>query len=161
MVFWKEDRFRSLAWSCLRWIMIKYTTIILPGAGNWSRNFKYRLQLGLWPKALAPCGSGSATLRGIYFGMKTIFIPPPLLKMIFFPPLATRRFWLHQGLFALVFPILHYFTLPFSNFLSPFFIFPFPLFLFLLHFPPFSLSPFFLFLLHFTPFHIFSPNNIG
>ncbi len=30
--------------------------------------------------------------RGLYFGPKTIFIPPPQKKMIFSPPLATRRF---------------------------------------------------------------------
>jgi hypothetical protein len=36
--------FRSLSWSCSRWIMIKYSTLVWPDR----RNFKYQLQP--WPK---------------------------------------------------------------------------------------------------------------
>ncbi len=76
--------------------------------------------------------------------------PPPLLKMIFLPlsgdivftPIVA--FLLYSSLFCFYFTLL----LPFSHFLSPFFLFPSP-------------SPFFLFLLHFSavslPLFKFSP----
>jgi hypothetical protein len=41
--------------------MIKYTTLVCPGAG--AETSVYRLQLRLWPKVSAPAGSGSATLE--------------------------------------------------------------------------------------------------
>jgi hypothetical protein len=80
--------------------------------------------------------------RGLYFGPKMIFIFPPLLKMIFCSPLATRFFYSHRGLFALIlpyfasilpfyFPFSHIF--PHSSFFFPsssFFFYIFPLFLF-------------------------------
>jgi hypothetical protein len=44
--------------------MIKYTTLVCPGAGAGAETSVYRLQLR--PKVSAPTGSGSATLlRGI------------------------------------------------------------------------------------------------
>ncbi len=92
--------------------------------------------------------------RGLYFGPKTIFIPPPFWKWYFFPlsrhvvfRLPSWPFCLNSSLFCIHFTLF----LPFSHFLSPFFIFLSPFFLFLLHFPPFSL-PLFIF---------FPPNDIG
>jgi hypothetical protein len=41
----------------------------------------------------------STQYRGLYFSPKTIFIPPPPLKIIFFPPLTTRRFSTPIGAF--------------------------------------------------------------
>ncbi len=79
-----------------------------------------------------------AAYRGLYFGPKTIFIPPPLLKMIFFPSRDTSFFYSHCGLFALILPYFAFilpFYFPFSHFLSTFF-------LFLLQFNPFSLRLF-------------------
>jgi energy-coupling factor transporter transmembrane protein EcfT len=77
-----------------------------------------------------------------------MFIPPPLLKIIFFPlsrhvifRLPLWPFCLNSSLFCICYTL----SLPLSHFLPPFFLFC-PFFLFLLHFPPFSL-----------PFHIFSP----
>ncbi len=74
-------------------------------------------------------------LRGLYFGLKTIFILP-LLKMIFFPLLRHVVFLLPPWPICLSLPYFA-FILPFSHFLSPFF-------LFLLHFPSISL-PLFIF----------------
>ncbi len=90
--------------------------------------------------------------RGLYFGPKTIFIPPPPSENDIFPPLA-RRF-LTPILFSLILPYFAFilpFNFPFSHFLSHFFLFLFPFFLFLLHFPPFSLRLFI----------FFPPNDIG
>jgi hypothetical protein len=91
--------------------------------------------------------------RGLYFGPKTIFIPP-LLKMIFFPIswhivflLPLWPFCLNSSLFCIYFTL----WLPLFSFSSPFFIFLFPFLLFLLHFPPFSLQL----------FKIFPQNDIG
>jgi hypothetical protein len=42
--------------------MIKYTTLVCPGAGAGAKTSVYRLQLRLRPKVSAPAGSGSATL---------------------------------------------------------------------------------------------------
>ncbi len=86
---------------------------------------------------------------------KVFVPPPPLLKMIFFPPSHDMSFlYSHRGHFALILPyfavILPLFFL-FSHFLSPFFLFLSSFFLFLLHFPPFSL----------TLFKFFPPNDIG
>jgi hypothetical protein len=38
MIFWKGYWFRSLAWSCSRWIMIKYTTLVRPWVGAETSN---------------------------------------------------------------------------------------------------------------------------
>ncbi len=85
---------------------------------------------------------------GLYFGPKTIF-PPPLLKMIFFPPLTIRRFTTPIVVFLpSFFPILHLFY----SFTSPFLIF-FPLSFFC----PFSSFFFYIFPFFSSPFHIFSP----
>ncbi len=93
--------------------------------------------------------------RGLYFGPKTIFIPPPPSENdIFSPSHKTLFFDSHCGLFALILPYFAFILpcfFPFSHFLSPFLIFLSPFFLFLLHFPPFSL-PLFIF---------FPPNDIG
>ncbi len=81
--------------------------------------------------------------RGLYFGLKTKFIPPSFLKWYFFPlsrhvvfPLPSWPFFLNSSLFCI------YFTL-----LLPLFSFPFPFLLFSFPFLPFSFtfSPFFLF----------------
>ncbi len=90
--------------------------------------------------------------QGSIFPSKSdIYPPPPLLKMIFFSPLATCRFstpivaffFLNSSLFCIFFTLL----LPLFSFSFPFFPFSFP-------FLPFSFtfSPFFS-----SPFHIFSP----
>jgi hypothetical protein len=42
--------------------MIKYNTLVCPGAGAGAETSVYRLQLRLRPKVSAPAGSGSATL---------------------------------------------------------------------------------------------------
>ncbi len=81
--------------------------------------------------------------RGLYFGPKTMFIPPPL-KMIFFPLLSTRRFATPIVVFLpYILPILHLFY-PFT---SPFLIF------FALSFFFFPLSSFFF---HIFPFFLFA-----
>jgi hypothetical protein len=80
--------------------------------------------------------------QGSIFRSKPIFIPPPLLKMIFSPSPDPLFFNSHRGLFALILPYFAFilpFYFPFSNYLSPFFLFLSPFFLFLLYFPPFSL----------------------
>jgi hypothetical protein len=91
------------------------------------------------------------TSRGLYFGPKTIFItpPPPLLKIIFFPlsghlvfRLPLWPFYLNSSLFCNYFTLLlplFSFSFPFSSFFCPLF------FLFLLHFPSFSLRLFMFF----------------
>ncbi len=93
--------------------------------------------------------------RGLYFGPKTIFIPPPPSENdIFSPSRDTSFFDSHPGLFVLFLPyfaIILPFYFPFSHFLSPFFLFLSLFFLFLLHFPPFSLRLFI----------FFPPNDIG
>ncbi len=92
--------------------------------------------------------------RGLYFGPKTIFIPPPFWKLYFSPSRDTSLFHYHRGLFALILPyfaIILPFYFPFSHFLSPFFLFLPTFFLFLLLFPPFS----------FRLFIFFPPNDIG
>ncbi len=91
--------------------------------------------------------------RGLYFGLKTIFIPPPPSENdIFSPSRDTSFFDSYRGLFALILPYFAFLLplfLPFSHFLSPFFLFLSSFFLFLLHFPPFFSFP----------FHIFSPKR--
>ncbi len=90
--------------------------------------------------------------RGLYFGPKTIFIPPPFWKWYFFPllwhvifRLPSWPFYLNSSLFCNYFTLL----LPLFSFSFPFlpFTFPFlsPFFLFLLHFPYFSLRLFIFF----------------
>ncbi len=95
--------------------------------------------------------------RGLYFGLKTIFIPPPFWKWYFFPSRDMSFFDFHRGFFALILPFLP-FSFPFLPFSFPFLPFSFP-------FLPF-LSPFFLFRLHFLTFShglfiFFPPNDIG
>ncbi len=79
--------------------------------------------------------------RGLYFGPKTIFVPPPpFWKWYFSPSRDTSFLDCHRGLFSLILPYLAFilpFYFPFSHFLSPF---------------SFTFSPFFS-----SPFHIFSP----
>jgi hypothetical protein len=93
--------------------------------------------------------------RGLYFGPKIIFIPPPTppVNDIFFP-LATRHFTTpHGGLFALILPyfaiILPFYFL-FSHFLSP----SFPLSSF---FFPLSSFFFYIFLFFLFAFSYFFP----
>ncbi len=98
-------------------------------------------------------------VRGLCFGSKTIFILTPLLKIIFFPPLATRFSTPIVAFFSLILPYFAFtltFYFPFSHFLSPFLLFIFPFFLFLLHFPPFFSSPFHIFSLKWSLADIFS-----
>ncbi len=86
-------------------------------------------------------------IRGLYFGPKTIFIPPPSENDIFSPLSEHVVFDFHRGLFALILPYFAFilpFSFLFSHILSPFF-------LFLLHFPPISLGLFI----------FFPPNDIG
>jgi hypothetical protein len=77
--------------------------------------------------------------QGSNFGPKTIFIPPPPSENDIFPPSRDMSFFnAHRGLFALILPYFAFilpFYFPYSHFLSLFF-------LFLLHFPPFSLGLF-------------------
>ncbi len=93
--------------------------------------------------------------RGLYFGPKTIFIPPPPSENdIFSPSRDTSFFDSHRGLFALhlaYFAFILSFYFPFSHFLSRFFLFLSSFFLFLLHIPLFSLRLFI----------FFPPNDIG
>ncbi len=82
-----------------------------------------------------------------------IYSPPPLLKMIFFPPLVTHRFstpimvFLPSSLFCIYFTLL----LPLFSF-SFLLLFLSSFFLFLLHFPLFFL---------FTFSFFFTPNDIS
>jgi hypothetical protein len=55
--------------------MIKYTTLVLPGAGARAETSVYRLQLRLWSKVPAPCGSGSTTLHIYIYTYIHIYIP--------------------------------------------------------------------------------------
>ncbi len=93
---------------------------------------------------------GSGSVRGLYFGPKTIFIPPPLWKWYFF--LLSRHvvFRLPLWSFCLTFSLFcNYFTL-----LLPLFPFSFPFLSFSFLFLPFS----FTFSLFFSsPFQFFSP----
>jgi hypothetical protein len=83
--------------------------------------------------------------RGLYFGPKTIFIPPPFWKWYFFPlsrHVVFRHPFLPFCLFALILPYFAFiwpFYFPFSHFLFPFSFF-FPLSSF-----SFTLSPFLFF----------------
>ncbi len=45
MIFGREHQFRSLAWSCSRWIMVKYTTLLRPGAETCNYRLQYQLRL--------------------------------------------------------------------------------------------------------------------
>ncbi len=93
--------------------------------------------------------------KGLYFGPKTILIPPFLFpKMILYSPLATGLFrllscpfWLYSFLFHIYFTHL----LPIFSFSFPLSSFSFPFLPFSFTFSPFSSSP----------FHIFPPNDIG
>ncbi len=81
--------------------------------------------------------------RGLYFHLKTIFIPP-FPKMIFFSPRKTLFFNSYRALFALILPyffFFHLFYLLTSHFLSfSFSLLPvFPFYSFSLTLPPFSL----------------------
>ncbi len=87
----------------------------------------------------SPVVNALGMIRGLYFGPKMIFIPPPFWKLYFLPlsqhvflGLPSWPFCLNSSLFC------NYFTplFPFFSFLSPFFLF------FLLHFPLFSLRLF-------------------
>ncbi len=108
-----------------------------------------------------------APIRGLYFGPKTIFIPPPSENDISSPSCDMLFFDSHHGLFALIIPYFAFILplyFPFYNFfplssfffpLSSFFLYIFPFFLFL-YFPLFPFS--FIFSIFFSsPFHIFSP----
>ncbi len=102
--------------------------------------------------------------RDLYFGPKTIFIPPPpFWKWYFSPSRDTSFFDSHHGLLALILPnfasVLPFYF-PFSHFLSHFFLFLFPFFLFRLHFPPFSLH-FFIFFPQMTSANIPPPPGGG
>jgi hypothetical protein len=94
-------------------------------------------------------------VRGLYIGPEKIIyrIPVPLSKMIFFPPLATRRF------LTPVVPYLPYF-LPILYLFYPFISY---FFFFFSFFPFFLFSPFFRFVFHFPflslPLFIFFPLN--
>jgi|LakMenE01Jun11ns_1017448.scaffolds.fasta_scaffold9500105_1 hypothetical protein len=57
MTFWKEYRLNSIFWSYSIWIMIKYTTLVCPGAGAESRSRNFSI-----PAPAKSFGSGSATL---------------------------------------------------------------------------------------------------
>ncbi len=99
-------------------------------------------------------GSGSAFSRGLYFGPKTIFIPPPppLLKMIFFPLLRHIVFWLPLRPFRLNSSLFcNYFTLllPLFPFSFPFLSFSFPV--------PLSSFSFYIFPLFLFAFSYFFP----
>ncbi len=94
---------------------------------------------------LQPCTKDCS--RGLYFGPKTIFILPLLLKMIFSPShdmsffrLPLWPFCLNSSLFCIILP----FYFPFSQFSFPLLSFSF-YFLFLFYFPPFSLCLFIFF----------------
>ncbi len=86
--------------------------------------------------------------RGLYFGPKTIIIPPPSEIEIFSPSRVTSFFDSQRGLYALILPILHLFYPFTSSFLI---FFPLSSFSFLFSFS-FTLLPFFS-----SFFHIFSP----
>ncbi len=96
--------------------------------------------------------------RGLYFGPKTIFIPP-LPKMIFSPlsrhiffQLLSWPFYLNPSLFCIYYILL----LPIFSLFYPLSSFLFLLFLFLWHLPPVSL-PLFLFFPQMLLADIFSP----
>ncbi len=96
--------------------------------------------------------------RGLYFGSKTIFIPPPFWKWYFSPSRDTSFFHSHCGLFSLILPYFAFtltFYFPFSDF------FPISSFFFSLSSFFFSLSSFFFYI--FPPFplplFIFFPSN--
>jgi hypothetical protein len=93
----------------------------------------YNKIMYLWIK-LRNIGKMSRCSTGVYFGLKTIFIPSPLVKMIFV-------LFSHN---VVVLPLsqpfcLFVFILPFY---LPFYLFLSSFFLFLLHFRPFSLPLF-------------------
>jgi hypothetical protein len=103
---------------------------------------------------------------GVYKkGFKNNIYSPPLLKMIFFPPLATCHFSTPTvGLFSLILPYFAFtltFYFPFSHFLSPFLLFLFPFFLFLFHFPPLFPFTFSYFFPQMTSADIFLPPKGG
>jgi hypothetical protein len=58
MTFWKEHRLNSIFWSCSIWIMIKYTTLVCPGAGAGSRSRNFSI-----PAPAPAKSSGSFRLR--------------------------------------------------------------------------------------------------
>ncbi len=96
---------------------------------------------------LTSCLDSYTISQGSIFRSENDIYPPPLLKIIFFLlslhvifRLPSWPFCLNSTLFCNYFTLL----LPLSHFLSPFF-------LFLLHFPPFSLRLFI----------FFPPNDIG
>ncbi len=107
---------------------------------------------GSIPRRVVKWYRDSPASRGLYFGQKTIFIPPPptFWKLYFIPlsqhivfRLPSWPFCFNSSLFCIYFTLL------------------LPLFSFSFHFPPFSVpflpfsfifSPFFS-----SPFHIFSP----
>ncbi len=101
--------------------------------------------------ACVPCFTfHTPSPRGLYFGPKTIFIPPPLLKMLFVPllwhivfQLPLCPFCLNSSLFCNYFTLL----LPLISFSFRFLPFSFPFLPFSFTFPSYFSSP----------FHIFSP----
>ncbi len=97
----------------------KGTTLCQPKFPGWARE--------------AGADLTSVGFRGLYFGPKTIFIPPPPNENYIFPPLGKCRFLSpFMAFLPHFFPVLHIFY-PFTS--------PFPIFLLLFSF----LSPFFLF----------------
>ncbi len=96
-------------------------------------------------KAAAVVGGSRQYTRGLYFGPKTIFIPPPFWKWYFFPlsrhvvfRLPSWPFCLNSSLFCNYFTLL----LPLFSFSFPFLPFLSLFYLLLLHFPSFFSSPF-------------------
>ncbi len=61
--FWKEYRLNSIFWSYSIWIMIKYTTLVCPGAGAGSRSRNFSIPAPAPAKSFGSgSSSGSATL---------------------------------------------------------------------------------------------------
>ncbi len=65
-------------WSYSIWVMIKYTTLVCPGAGAETSVYRLQLRLRLQPKVSAPAGSGSATLFYIIDFFYWLMIEPVL-----------------------------------------------------------------------------------
>jgi hypothetical protein len=117
MIFWKEYWFRSLAWSCSGWIMIKYTTLVrhrdaagsrilrIPAsAPALAKNFSsLRLQLWLHNTELL-----SAPFLAFFLEIFLALIKPFLLQF----PLGLLSFLLCLSNFP-------FFSTPFSYFFPP------------------------------------------
>jgi hypothetical protein len=101
------------------------------------------------------------TQGSIFRSENDIYSLPPPLKIIFFPPLATRHFLLPSWPFALILPYFAFilpFFFPFSPFLSPFFFF-FPLSSFFSYIFPLLLFPFLYFFPQMTSVDIPPPQR--